>query len=416
MTHESAPVDPSTTTFSKLVLDVQIPVEELERRLAEQLPVKVFEMGESEHGLQVKATRIGKIGLIPGPGKRIRVSFVLRLQASKDFLLAEASAEGVLQVGLLIHYDLTSTFGLTTKTEIIHFSWLEKPEVDIGLFNFSVASVMYNAIHRRRQRICKSIDEAIANLADPGKWVPVVLKRFESPVVVVNGFPIRILSLPQKLALTVPEQKEGRIRCQLQLSEGLRLSIGDVLLEKRPLEAPFFQWVEKAESTGYKLPLLIDWKLLETLAVELLRHAPMEYAGLKFEVKTLQLSGDGHTLLAKATVDGAVEGTFHLHGVPYYDGEEATIRFRQVKVSVGIRSGWKERLLRMFIGRLTHAIEKELRLPLQPLLDTYLEGDHRTEDGLHLAYKVDDFFVEEIVAKAVGLVVVVLGRGWGRVV
>jgi len=93
----------------------------------------------------------------------------------KDTLLTKVSAEGEIEIKGQLKYNISEDWQLDSDFKYISHNWLENPDVNIGLIQFSVKSLIDNVIEKQKENIEETIDNQLKAFSDLSVYMNKIL-------------------------------------------------------------------------------------------------------------------------------------------------------------------------------------------------------------------------------------------------
>jgi len=138
----------------------------------------VFEVKGAQ--VKLKQLKLTKIGLTLD---KLFASIAVNIAVVKKTMLTDMTADGIIEIGSYIDFSITPEWKLDTTFHYAKHSWLKSPDVNIGLIQFPVESIVDNVINKQKAQIEATLNtqlESISNLSQYMKRVlPFVNQSFK---------------------------------------------------------------------------------------------------------------------------------------------------------------------------------------------------------------------------------------------
>jgi hypothetical protein len=275
------------------------------------------------HGVHLNLKRRGD-SFMNIDGDVIFINTIADINVFKDIGLFSSEIKGIIDINLVIKYDLSSKFKLTTKTEILNYKWVEKPQLEVGTLNLPVGKLVELALQHYESIITAKIDASIVDNLDVEQFifrqVAAINEQLASNA--FNG--LKTTLVPKKLLLERPSFEEDEVRFKGGVSMEVFISDQDESLVQI---SPTFEWIDKLDRVNIMISRyevtdkFIRQMFLESIVGQNVGGKPLEIDNLSLVVSDNQIS-------MKARILSPIKGNVALSGNPVYIEATQVLEFR----------------------------------------------------------------------------------------
>lgn len=190
----------------------------------------VFEVKGAK--VRLRQLKLTKIGLTLD---KLFASIAVNIDVVKKTMLTDMTADGIIEIGSYIDFDLSQDWQLDTTFHYAKHSWLKSPDVSIGLIQFPVESIVDNVIEKQKSQIEATLNEQLKSISDLSQYMrgvlPYVNQSFK-----LQSTQFQIIPQIQKIVLKdVSDTNELiRIHCSLEAAPSFKLTAEDLEEAKLP--------------------------------------------------------------------------------------------------------------------------------------------------------------------------------------
>jgi hypothetical protein len=261
--------------------------------------------------------------------KHIELKVPLSMKLSKKDGLFTADARGSIMITLSVQYDINKDLHAHTKTSIKEYIWLEKPILEIGVFDVSVEKLTDMALKYYDAIITGTIDAKLKPILNLESMID---DRLKQGVKVANANLPMGLKLSADLKIVMiekPYTKDGALLVNGGVSPQLMLSDfeNSIKISKQ------FRWVEKMDQSSVDyVELELSYVALEKLIKGYISN--QEFGGKKISVNGVNLTYDGQNLILIIKVQSPIDATVIIIGMPKYNEHEGNLYLKNMDVNI----------------------------------------------------------------------------------
>ncbi len=342
-----------------------IQLSDLETLLNKNIP-QVFYDDSVGSGTDIKATKEGTIKLNL-EFNRIQYQVPIRLQVKKDVGITNASTNCKLLMQFKTVFVIASDWSIRTKTELVKYGWLEKPQLDLGIVAVPITTILEGVIASKQDLICSAIDEQVTKL-NAAQYVQSFLSNLPNPVITSLVGPIYWSSTAVESSLHPLEVKDNQVQLTVGLKSDLTLGFGKAV-ESSILEvrAPEFTKNKRVPSQ-LKLKTKTALATIQDLFNQQFSGQTFDVEQYKLTPSEIKISCDGKRMTLQSKLAGSFQGQVTLHGVPFFNPEDKTLYCRDVDVELE-GAGFKSKSIVVLASKLImQKVKENLKIPLDPLV------------------------------------------------
>ena len=317
-------------------------------------------------GIDIKATKEGTIKLNL-EFNQIQYQVPVRLQVKKDVGITNASTNCKILMQFKTVFVIASDWSIRTKTELIKYGWLEKPQLDLGILSVPITSILEGVIASKQDLICSAIDGQVKNF-NAAQHVQSILSNLPNPVVAPLVGPIYWSSTTVETSLHPLEIKDNQVQLTVGLTSDLTLGFGKVIEStKLQVKAPEFTKNKRVPSQ-LKLKTKTALATIQDLFNQQFSGQTFDVEQYKLTPSEIKISCDGTRMTLKSKLAGSFKGQVTLHGVPFFNPEDKTLYCRDVYVELE-GEGFKSKSIVVLASKLImQKVKEHLKIPVDPLV------------------------------------------------
>ncbi|MEM6965156.1 MAG: DUF4403 family protein [Bacteroidota bacterium] len=341
----------------------------LQQVIDTQLPVDLLsQFSPPGADVRISVRRKGKIDLQVDKNT-LTYQVPLQIFARKDTFLGNVDVLFEMYLGVATRFLFKENWELKTRSELIGYQWIKKPELDFGLFNYPLDKTILNAFESNKKTICEQLDKQIMSTVDVRPFLNNILSSIPNPILTPAGSQIAWQGDTFQTSMTPLHEKEGIIYAKLGLKGATQFAYGRTLPHvTTTVKAPDLI-SDLKEETHLQTHLLIDFRAVEKTAITLLQKQKLEFKHQKIEVRSVQISKAGKYLKISADLRGSFDGAIVLMGKPIFDPLKNEIRLESADLDIR-GNNFISKTLVVFLRRLIQEkVMQNLQFPIQPSID-----------------------------------------------
>ena len=333
---------PVTDPVSFVAADITFNIRDLERKINEALkPVLVKE--ETFEGKKGEAWRfrVERTGPVRVQYARQRVSFSAPLQVwySNPIGLRKDKKSRplcALSVNFASSLGVASNWRLTTRSHLEKYEWIQEPAVRLLGIKIGVRKIAENLLNKRRGDIETAIDKAVHDELRLDKQVSRIWRDMQKPLR-ISRQPEELWLIPRPFSVAVaPVSGNARqitLPIQIAFRVDTRIGAMPVVDHLEPLPR-LLRRNKLPDASRLEVLARVPYADLNRVLAKTLNKQKLNLVGGNIKIKDVTVYGGGRSLILKANVGGAVNGTLYFRGHPVYDTLDNTLRVKDVDFDV----------------------------------------------------------------------------------
>lgn len=247
--------------------------------------------------------------------------------------LFTAEAHGKISIDIKIELNIDDEMRASTRTDITGYKWIDKPTLDIGVFEVSVEKMTDLGLNYYESSICGAIDAKLKPLINLNHILEENLSRLalETKGFLPEG--IHLDLIPKSFMLENFATDGDHININLGIDPILSLSSGDI---KAKLKKSF-RWVDKLNpnSLGF-VHFKLDKATLRNLVIDAVQNK--EFGGREILITKLGLQTSPQSIALTGELSKPIECTFTLQANPLFNEHEAKLYVKGLDLKVKPKS------------------------------------------------------------------------------
>lgn len=411
--------DPVSYVSGKVTFNIR----DLERKINRSLkPVLVTEEafeGRRGEAWRLRVERTGRVR-IQYANQRVSFSAPLQVWYSNPIGLGKRSQRKsrqlcALAVNFVSPLAMASNWRLTTRSRFENYRWIQKPKVRVLGMNVGITKLAETILAKRRSQIEAAIDSVVHQELRLDGEIRRIWRGMQKPLRISKS-PEEIWLVPRPFSVVVaPVQGNSK-----QITVPLRIAFRvDTRFGPRPTitaleRLPRLQRrAQLPQSSRLQVLARVPFTDVNRILARKLTEQKLDLAGGNIKIKSATVYGNGLSLILRADVSGAVNGTLYFRGQPSYDTLANTLNLKNVDFDVAT----KERLFAtadwLLHDHLRDTIQAAMVVPLRQQIST-LPGKietafARSKAGRKTALDIDAFRLvpQRIVVRPEGVQVLI---------
>ena len=336
--YDSAITDP----VSFVAADITFNIRDLERKINESLnPVLVKEEtfeGKKGEAWRLRVERAGPVR-VKYANRRVSFSAPLKVFYSNPIGLRKEKKSRtlcVLAVNFVSPLGVGSNWRLTTRSRLEKYEWIEEPSVRLLGIKINVRKIAENLLNKRRADIETAIDVAVHDELRLDKQISKIWRDIQKPLR-ISRKPDEIWLIPRPFSVAVaPVSGNARhIKLPIQIAFRVDTRIGAIPVVDHLERLPRLLRRNRLPDVS-RLQVLakVPYATLNQVLDRTLSKQKLDLAGGNVKIKDVVVYGGGKSLILKADVSGAVNGTLYFRGHPAFDTLTNMVRVQDVDFDV----------------------------------------------------------------------------------
>jgi hypothetical protein len=406
------PTDDSPIAFKNSTSFVNMPLEITLKEIENQLNKKLTDLIYDDNDLNDDKTmmKIWKTAPIQLTEKNGIITSILPLKIwskfkyGTDFMGLNDTREINLNGTIIIESTATlSNWKLSTISTIKDFEWSESPSILIGGKSVAITYIINPTLSIFKGKLAKKIDKAIAESCDFKPFVIEVLRKLSNPILTSEQYQAWFKMMPNEVYVTDAVLKDSKVNMNLGLKCTMQTMIG---------EQPKINFNEKV--IDFKAVSSIPDKVVANIAaVSTYQNASKlittNFRGKEFTsgsrkivINQVNLWNRAGKIIIALEMNGSIDGTIYLSGIPNYNALTKEIYFDQMDYvldSKGILTKTANWLLQ---GMILKKIESNCRYSIKENLDEgknsllFYFNNYSPMKGVIVNGTVNDFEIDKV--------------------
>ncbi len=313
-----------------------------------------------EYDIVMKLTKPGE-AKVEIETKNILVVVPIHISVEKKTFIANLKAHGVLEMTFLTAFDIDSTWNLSTKTQLAHYNWMEKPKLGVGGMNIPIKYISDQVLKRSKTELENTLDQSIKDNFNLQQSMKETLAAFTQPQKFAPTLLAWIKFNPQQILLSSIKNSRFTSRGKIQINGITQFTTSQPVSDTKPTSLPQFQW---SESIGDSSVLRIVSEI-KTYDINTMLKENIEGKSFTSEGKTITLSNivtncDFEHIRVAADVSGTINGQILIIGLPKYDSESNKFKLNIVDMQLKTKNIFHKAVAWIGEGKIKSEIEKKL--------------------------------------------------------
>lgn len=284
-------------------------------------------------GVDLEISRKGN-AIIELSEQDILASIPIKLEVSKNILVTQVRAEGVVTLMTSTSIDIDQFWNITTKTELVNYDWTEPMQMKSGFGGISVESIANKIIESSKESFCNQIDNALSEQLKVQEQIDKLANSIRQPIQVGDLYDGFIQISPDTIKLAGFQNNVDSIQNVLSINVNSKLHASKPSTQSF-VGLPRFEWTKTEErASSLALPIEITYLQLENLVKDYVVGQIFESDGKSITIKDIKLDNDGQYIAAEVDVIGSFNGTLYVTGVPQYNKQKKELYATDVDVQV----------------------------------------------------------------------------------
>jgi Domain of unknown function (DUF4403) len=216
--------------------------------------------------------------------------------------------------------SVTPNWRLACQTKFTDYEWIKKPEIRLLGGGISLEKLVRNILDKHRTAIESAIDSAVYNELRLDELVRPIWRDMQKPLLISRAYGLWLVPKPISVAagpisgnrqqLTVPLRIALRTETELKPSTPVSSKTPLPRLQKRD---------HLSQTSDLNLMSFIPYADINRMLALTINNQNKKLALGTITVNHVSVSGSQHSLIVKADIDGLVNKTVYLKGIPAFD-------------------------------------------------------------------------------------------------
>jgi hypothetical protein len=330
------------------------------------------------------------------------------------------STEFAIDLKFATRFALNPDWTVHTQTTAQGYDWVAKPTMKIAGFEIPIAGLVGRMIDKNLDKISKSLDEEVRKQIDLKTPVLKAWNTIRQPYPVSEKYRTWLLVVPKRILIAPFHFEANAIRSTIGV-EGYTLTQTGAKPDVKPAVALPELVVSSKIPNDFRIGLLSEATYAEAarLAREELVDKSYDFANGRYHItiKDIDLYGQHENLIIKASLEGSINGTIYLKGLPYYDPQTRTISLRDLQYDLDTRNVLYRTASWLLGGSFARILEKQFTIAVGDQLDEARKAlqDRLTNNqpvkGVTINGKIEQIIPDRVYLTSESLLAVVYAKG-----
>ncbi|MFK8006184.1 MAG: DUF4403 family protein [Saprospiraceae bacterium] len=400
---------------SKINILVSLDKEQLQQVIGQQLPVDLLSRfsPEGSSDIRISVRRKGKIDLT-AENNNLKYEVPLELFVQKNTMLGNVDVLFEMYLGFETKFLFKDNWELMTRTQMTGYQWINKPEIDLGLFNIPLDNTVLNAIQGNKEMLCQQVDDKIKEVGDIRPKLNQMLSILPNPIPTPAGEQVWWQCETVKTSMSPLFEKEGFIYGKIALEGVTEFSYGNPL-EKLTTVVKSPDIVPDVEKESHLQTLLsVNFRAIEKSALALLQKQSFEFKSQKVQVEAVRVEQVGQRLKVAADLKGSFDGEMILLGKPVFDSSKNEIQLKEVDLDLKGHNFLSKTMVVFLRKVVEDKISTMLNFPIQKSIDFANQKVKYVtfQDGLFAKGKINAVDIPHVEVQTNALVISLSVKGY----
>ena len=325
--------------YSEVYMPIQVSIDGMQKSINRDLKGVMYQ----ENGLKVhdnvcfdlKVAKFKDIELKVS-GKEIFYSVPLKINLNATVftetfgvkLSNSQAAQCAIELNFKTKIAVDTMWNLSTQTTLLNYTWIEKPTLDMVLFDLPITWIADKVIEKQKKDLLTEIDRVMQEEIKFKSYVESVWRMLQKPIK-LNDSPQAWLNIVPKAIYYMPfEGKTGKLSSAI----GIR-TLTECVIGKEPKETPkVLPSLKLGKRPEGIFVINMENNISYDDATQLLKDnllgKQFEFQEGKYKVNITDIAvyPSYSNLVIKTTMTGSLNGTIYLEGKPVYDTLKKEIR------------------------------------------------------------------------------------------
>lgn len=106
---------------------------------------------------------------------KLYASIVVKIEVLKKTLLSDVKADGMIEIDSVIDFKISKDWQLNTIFHYTGHKWIESPDLNLGLIQFPVQSIVDGIIIKQQKEIEDSLNQQLEAISDLSRYMKTIL-------------------------------------------------------------------------------------------------------------------------------------------------------------------------------------------------------------------------------------------------
>lgn len=406
LSDDSPMVFKNKTSF--ISLPTEITLKDIETLLNKNMEGLIYEDNElSDDNTEMKIWKTAPIRLIEKNGEILSViplKIWTKVKYGTSFMALndtkEINLNGTITLNSKAHLY---NWKLTTQSSITNFEWSESPNIVIAGKKVPITYLINPTISIFKNKIAKTIDEAIDTSCDFKPMVLDAMEKISTPVLTNEAYEAWFKLVPVELYVTEAALKNGKITLDMGLKCTMQTMIGQEpknTFDKNKLVLKPVKTIPNEFEVA--VAAVSTYESASKVITKNFQGQEFGSGGKKVSVQKVNLWQNEGKLIIALDLLGSVNGTIYLSGYPQYNSVTKEIFFDKLDYVLNTKSVLLKSANWLAQGTILRKIQENCRYSIQENMDegkksmaSYL-NNYSPMKGVFINGNMNDFTFEKV--------------------
>lgn len=362
---------------SSITMPVTIPLSEISNMINTSVKDIIFQddsyTDNNDDQFKVKVWKTRPIRLVGDANQNILIEVPLKIWAEKGigtlgvYTYQETIFETVMYFKTALSFK--NNWTVSTFTQPMGFKWVKKPVLDFGKIQIPITSLVEKSLKEQQYSFCKTIDQQMASQLNFQQYAVLAWNAFSQPFNISEEYNTWLKITPINVNIT-PLKFYGN---QIDTNIGI-----DIFSETYTGTKPEASQPTRAVMDFNFIPLLADKFILKTtanvpfseatnIARNMFLNKEFDIRDSKVKITDIKVYGEANRIMIEAEMEGYINGTAFISGIPIYDDLKKKIVLSDTKFKLKTMNILQKAATVLFKGKIVKMIEEEYGIPTSEL-------------------------------------------------
>ncbi len=298
----------------------------------------------------------------------VLLSAPLEVTLKKGDGLFTAEANGAIAADIKIEVNIDEELRTSTHTSITGYKWLEKPRLDIGIFDIPVEKLTDLGLKYYEPSICGAIDAKLKPLLNFNQMIDENLNKLQIETSKHLPEGVHVQVIPKSFVLENFNTQDGNICINLGLDPILQITseVNKTKVKKQ------FRWVDQLDkqSLGF-VHFTLEEESLKSIMFQQMQSR--EFGGREVNLTQLYVQTDPQFLALVGELDKPIESTFTLKTGIHFNEHEQRLYVKDLDLKVKPKSFIHKLGAPLFASFIESQIEELFPLDVNKVINDFLD-------------------------------------------
>ncbi len=361
-----------TPLLSKINVPIEVDVNAVQNTVNNTLKGLLFEDNNIEDdSLKLKVWKNGEFG-IQFDGEIITVEVPLKLWIQKrigimGLTYRDQEIEAGITVKVRSRLQISKSWGLISKSEVVNYQWTQKPTAKIVGLNVPITYIVDNILKNNKETLENMVDKSIMSSIPTQDYVRELWETLQQPIPIsTDDYKAWIVIKPNSILMKPINGNNGKITTGVNVECKIDVIVGNSPRNIKIVSLPECRLNPRIEP-GFELNILanIPYSIIDSVAMANVGNQPFGEGKHVVYVDQVKTYGQNDNLVIGLDMHGFVNGNIYLTGVPYLDKEEGTIRLKNIAYKFKTKNLLHSAINFVIKPILKNKIEKLFEIPMK---------------------------------------------------